>query len=827
MNNEGFLKIVFGRDYKKAHVTSFPDDPLNISDDRRRACWAGGRFENYKLSPGDNQFFTISTFNLDEGKSRRRKNLFRATHVIVLDDVHEKIEIVKALKLPTPTYILETSPGSEQWGYVLMAPCTDANRVNNLLDGLVAAGMTQDGKDPGMKGVTRYVRLPEGYNTKKNKNGGIPFQCRLVSMEPMNLYTLEELAEPFGIDLDAIRSSDFQGERKTVSDHPIFETPIVVKEQLSPGRFDIVCPWVDQHTKQSDSGTAIFTNADGSLGFKCHHGHCEDKTARDLFAYIEEKAPGFIQKYQTWSTNYHFKDILETEYQAPESDPIREAFELLQRKSPGSDEARTIAKNLLKGIEKLSGIEKLHYQNEVADVMGWTKGDLTRLLRDLRKEWHEKQESDSKDIFRDVIFVREMNHFYNTRTKGYYSAEGFQNAYADVDPEIRKNALMKGYVDKVDRLDFLPGAARIFSENDISYGNTFVKTDLPKGKPGDCSPWLEHFDRLGWAHEKKHLLAWMAYTLRYPAKKINHIILLGGVEGIGKDFLLSPLVKANGPYAKIIEGLELTTDYHDYLLSTKYLHVNETELGDHRKAAEVSARIKPLAAAPPERLRVNQKNVAVVQVRNIVNVSMTTNSKTPLKLQGHSRRVYPLWSDFDIRDETGNVLPEWSKFWATTWEWMENGGIDHCIHYLLNDVDLTSFSPGAAPPVTEFLTEMTEDSKSPFQQTLEAFIKYKVGAFSRDLLSTSDAIETLKNPPRNAEKWMYIDTRIITPHLFGRVMNTTPRVKALRARKGDRAYRIWAVRSVEKYVHLSQGEVYDEYNSVKNFSRLVDDFDGF
>ena len=169
VNNQEFINAVFGVDAPWAHVTSFADDPSNIAKGRGAACWFGGYAKDVSLLPKSNQYFTISTFFPgDDGIARRQIRLFRKTHVIVADDVREKLDVSTVEQLPLPTYKLETSPGSEQWGWVLDTPCTDRDQVNNLLDGLVAKGLAPDGKDPGMKGVTRYVRLPEGVNTHLN-----------------------------------------------------------------------------------------------------------------------------------------------------------------------------------------------------------------------------------------------------------------------------------------------------------------------------------------------------------------------------------------------------------------------------------------------------------------------------------------------------------------------------------------------------------------------------------------------------------------------------------------------------------------------------------
>ena len=42
VTNKEFLNVLFGDEWDRAHVTSFPDDPNDITIDRRAICWAGG-----------------------------------------------------------------------------------------------------------------------------------------------------------------------------------------------------------------------------------------------------------------------------------------------------------------------------------------------------------------------------------------------------------------------------------------------------------------------------------------------------------------------------------------------------------------------------------------------------------------------------------------------------------------------------------------------------------------------------------------------------------------------------------------------------------------
>lgn len=305
ISNQQFLQAIFGEKYPLAHVTSFTQDPTNLAPGEGGRCWAGGYFKETPVIPDSNQYFVVSLFSPDEhGRANRRRANFAGCYVIALDDVREKLPIEQVTRLPPPSIVLRSSRHSEQWLYLLTEPGTEANQIDNLHDGLIANGLAPDRKDPGHRGVTRYLRLPEGVNTKAKRiaeNGGTPPACEVSEWHPERRYTLKQLAAPFGVDIDAPRADKRVDGAAVISDHPLLHTGIIrIKKVISDGRFDITCPWIDEHTGEADNGAAIFTNADGSIGFRCHHGSCDGRTGADLLKHIELYAPGFNERLNQW-----------------------------------------------------------------------------------------------------------------------------------------------------------------------------------------------------------------------------------------------------------------------------------------------------------------------------------------------------------------------------------------------------------------------------------------------------------------------------------------------------------------------------------------------
>ena len=846
VTNGQFLSAIFGEDTPFCHVTDFPYDPSNIPKDKHLIAWKGDYYNRYHFGEKTNQYFTISTFYCDDQQqARRRKALYRQTHCLVLDDVREKLSEEAAAKLPRPSWVLETSHGSFQWGYIFDIPVTEASKIDNLNDGLIASELAPDGKDPGQRGVTRYVRLPEGANNKASKLvNGQPYPCQMILWEPFNRVTIEQLAAPFVVDLDAVRRESRTDGAADVSDHPLVNIPeiIHIKEVRSDGRFDIRCPWVNEHTGGDDSGSAVFTNSDGSIGFKCHHGSCQHQTGRELLQFIDGQSAGFSGNLKNWQIIREFSAVTEPSFMSPATpitetisflepspasspspapvatpDAIQLLCDALRREHPSSPEARELASNILKHTDDLPKLDQLPWHNTVCDLMSWGKGDFKDILKDLRKQWYGEKMS-TAEFYDDVVYVKELNQFYDFKSRIFFTTEAFQNSFSHEDAEARKIALQDGRVKKVDRLDYAPKSPQIFVQDGTVYANTWSESTQAYGVRGDVARWHDHFDAIGWGAERKHIVQWMAFTLRHPDRKINHMLLLGSGEGCGKDYLLYPLTRAMGENYTVISGEELIRDFDDHLLSTKYLHINEAELGDRREALAVSNRLKPLAAAPPDTLRVNQKGIKPIKIRNIINASMTTNSQMPLRLNGPSRRFYALWSDLNPRDEHDNMMPEWLDYWEDRWNWMKGekthigpiSGWENIAYHLMYEVDLSDFNPAEAPPMTDFLRDIKEASKSPMQQTVEAFIRKRIGAFSCDLVTASDLSDTLRSGAIFSPGDMYAESRYFTPIKTGMVMKEIGAAK-LTAYRLSTPIRLLALRNYEKYVNMDSKELYNEY----------------
>jgi hypothetical protein len=280
---------------ERAILCSVPGDPGAAAP----TAWGGipwQRGARCPLLPDRNNYVAISSFRQSEsdGRYRRRKDQFGATHAIMIDDVGTKLKLDVVPRDLVPSLVVETSPGNFQVTFFLDRPQTDQSFAEDAIRQMIEK-LTGGGADPGMAGVTRVLRLPEGINGKpKYIRDEALWRCKVYVWRPDIRTSWEELRRAFGL---VERHKTFIEPTDGVTQERIRGYRIVKAGLRSLGLvkrdgqrwMDIRCPWIETHTDRGDTGAAVAPpmQANGYYGgFKCHHGHCQQRTWNDLEDYV-------------------------------------------------------------------------------------------------------------------------------------------------------------------------------------------------------------------------------------------------------------------------------------------------------------------------------------------------------------------------------------------------------------------------------------------------------------------------------------------------------------------------------------------------------------
>jgi hypothetical protein len=240
---------------------------------------------------------------------------------------------------------------------------------------------------------------------------------------------------------------------------------------------------------------------------------------------------------------------------------------------------------------------------------------------------------------------------------------------------------------------------------DVTCFNLYRPPRLKLGNAGEAGPWLEHVSKV-FPDDAEHIARWLAYRVQKPAEKINHGLVLGGAQGIGKDSLLEPVKYAVGPWNFIeVSPGHLLGSFNGFVRSV-ILRVNEArDLGEVNRFSFYDY-TKIYTAAPPDVLRVNEKHLREYYVFNCLGFILTTNHKTDgIYLPSDDRRHYIAWSHLSKDDFT-------SAYWDELWSWYAAGGIGHVAAYLA-ELDLSKFDPKAPPPKTPAFWDIVAANSAP------------------------------------------------------------------------------------------------------------------
>jgi hypothetical protein len=268
----------------------------------------------------------------------------------------------------------------------------------------------------------------------------------------------------------------------------------------------------------------------------------------------------------------------------------------------------------------------------------------------------------------------------------------------------------------VEQMTWAPGLPMIIADRLISNGgwierrgvccfNLYRPPELKLGDADRAGPWLEHVHNI-FGEQAQHIISWLAHRVQRPQEKINHALALGGLQGIGKDTLLEPVKHAVGPWNFTeVTPQHLLGRFNGFVKST-ILRVSEArDLGDVNRYSFYD-HMKAYTAAPPDVLRVDEKNLREYSVLNCCGVIITTNHKADgIFLPSDDRRHYVGWSDASKEDFAAN-------YWTTLWGYYENGGYGHVAAYLTS-LDISAFDPKAPPPKTPAFWDIVDANQAP------------------------------------------------------------------------------------------------------------------
>jgi hypothetical protein len=340
------------------------------------------------------------------------------------------------------------------------------------------------------------------------------------------------------------------------------------------------------------------------------------------------------------------------------------------------------------------------------------------------QDWADRQNPEPAIAFEDFYAVMPMHAYIYTRNGELWPAASINSRLPSVEVSIDENGKpvkvkAAQWLDQnrpVEQLTWAPGEPQIVIDRLVSNGGWIYQTGVscfnlylpPQRKPGDADQaevWIEHVQKV-YGDESDHIIKWLAHRVQRPGEKINHALLLGGAQGIGKDTILEPVKHAVGPWNfSEVSPTQILGRFNSFLKSV-VLRVSEArDLGEFDRFGFYD-HMKAITAAPPDVLRCDEKNIREHSVFNVTGVIITSNNKqNGIFLPPDDRRHFVAWSALSKDD----FAPD---YWNRIYRWYAQGGIWHVCAYL-ESLNISNFDPKAPPPKTNAFWDIVDANRAP------------------------------------------------------------------------------------------------------------------
>jgi hypothetical protein len=285
----------------------------------------------------------------------------------------------------------------------------------------------------------------------------------------------------------------------------------------------------------------------------------------------------------------------------------------------------------------------------------------------------------------------------------------------------------------VEQMTWAPGKPMVIRDRLIDDGGwldhpgatVFNLYRPPTIVPGDRTQvgrWLDHIKFIN-PDDWERIVQYCAHLRQRPDDKINHALVLGGKQGIGKDTILAPVKIALGEWnCHAISPQELLGRFNPFVKSVMTIITEARDLGELNRFAFYE-HSKAYTASPPNFLLCDEKHLRQHYVVNVMGFIVTSNNTNALYLPPDDRRHDVAWSKITKENEKFK-----DDYWIEFYAWYEREGYANVAAYL-QQYDLSKFDPKAPPVKTQAFWTMVDANRAPEDSEL------------------ADVIDRLKKPP--------------------------------------------------------------------------------
>lgn len=658
---------------------------LQFHADGAMKCTWPAYLPSHSMRTGEAWYGNTASFILDRFKDGRVSASAACCDyvlVMMLDDIGTKSKTPPL----APTWIIETSPGSFQWGYAFADQPTKAEFAA-AIRAIADAGYT----DPGACNPVRNFRLPGSVNLKPGRDN---FTARLVEFYPEREFALPDICTALNVtpvpmeslELRPIRISDDGADDVMAW---LSREGLLLSHPNPEGWAGVICPNKDEHTDGNPEGRYM----PATRAYRCLHSHCIDLDSKTFLEWVGANGG---PKHTTGLREELLAAVMDTTLaKLTPTDAFPDAAADVIAEVERREISRVAMNDWYDRFAYIQNDDTFFDMNDRRELSRWTFNALFRHVTCFSNHLTGKAK---RRIEASICFDE------NRQAKGAHALAG---------------------------ITYAAGESVLVSREGQVFGNRWSDA-RPTPVAGDIKLWIDHLHRMiPDEREREHMLNVIAHKIQHPDVKINHAILHIGKPGSGKDSLYEPFLWAVGGHRKsrrnvaIIRNEDVSSQW-GYGYESEIMVFEELRQTEAKDRRALENQLKPVIAAPPEFISVNRKGMHPYQALNRMFVLAFSNERVPLSLPSDDRRWFVVHSDAPrMPDDDGLFM----------WNWLDDGGCSAVAAYLYAR-DVSKFNPGGTPPMTEAKMIMVEQGRSGAESFLVDQLENRLGEFSKGVIAS-------------------------------------------------------------------------------------------
>lgn len=235
--------------------------------------------------------------------------------------------------------------------------------------------------------------------------------------------------------------------------------------------------------------------------------------------------------------------------------------------------------------------------------------------------------------------------------------------------------------------------------------------------------------------ERRHFIQWLAHCEQQPEKLPHHgVLMISETHGIGRNWFASALCRVWPGETAVAVNLPklIDSDFNGSISGRRLAVVDECQAESGKSRYAVQATFREIVTA--ETRTVNPKYGRQYTEWNVLRWLLFSNHWNAMPLPEGDRRLMVI---------ANPTAKQSADYYAQLYNLLADREMIDAVAHDLANTDISSFNPGAEPPVNAAKRRVIDEGKTDFERDLRALLE----AWQADVAAAGDLLKAIDVEP--------------------------------------------------------------------------------